>query len=80
MIAIPVERSGTLNHEVNVVSAIEMSPGEILSSNWESTVGKFCHRDGGPIGILCLRYLRHDGMGMKKKTGKNGGKCCVGVN
>jgi hypothetical protein len=33
-------------------------------------VGEFGHRDGDPTGILCMRYLRHDGMGMKKIKGE----------
>jgi hypothetical protein len=66
----PVEHLGTSNHQVDVVSVVEMSPGDVLSPDWQGAMGKFGHRDGGPIGILCLRYLRHDGLGMKK-MGKN---------
>jgi hypothetical protein len=65
VIASPVEK-----HQVNVVSVVEMIPGDVLSPDWKGAVGEFCHRDGGPIGILCLRYLRHDGMDMKKIEGE----------
>jgi hypothetical protein len=70
VIASPVEHSGTSNDQTNVVSVVEMSPGNVLSPDWQSAVGEFGHRDGGPIGILFLGYLRHDGMGMKKTDGK----------